>query len=361
MDGTKIEEKKVENASEAAKGERSDDSDLVEKPVLDYGLGYGDFCFGHPWEWRRLYGPNGSFDTNVMEASNVVALPEITSFNRSGCFDFERLPIDIRRHFFRLLLAPLFRYNRQTRKSEFDFRIRRWAEWQDDPKPPTSRRGNYIMEPLLPKIAVDGVERTDYPFLEWIRKASNVSKSFRNVLADVLWERSSLEIDSSWLESTFGGFVQDRPAACAGVKELYFYLWCASGRWVFDRDQLGDSYLRFCSFASKLRLENLTVSLHVFAGDLLHRIEEIMAEEGDYATVGGTRQIGVSENFNLTMRVEVNVIWQVWASDSTQKVEDLEEKYQPMIRALMMPTSLAKKIQDSTTSEVGQYLRTRLG
>ncbi|CAG8953754.1 hypothetical protein HYFRA_00006644 [Hymenoscyphus fraxineus] len=374
MDGTNVDEKRVENASETTKGERDDDSPPLEKPVLDYGLGYGDFCFWGPrvlraWGYRAfMIQPTSS---RILD-SNVVGLPELDSFKRSGYFDFERLPIDIRRHFFRLLLLPCLWYDTETRK--FEFPVDLCGHNDILIQVPPSRHGNYVMKPLLPEILYrPGVRRKhiDYPFLEWIRQVSNVSKSFRKELADVLWERSTIGfvwlLGTANLETTMRGFMEDRPAACGGIKHL-----CFSVRTVrsavdiggFGRvDRLGDSYMRFCSLASKLRLETLNMNFTLHELEIENEIEDLLAERGDYATIGATRQIVVMDNFNLGIRFQPNENMKGLDGKRAQEIKDLKlkEKYQPMIRALMMPISLAKKIQDSETSEVGQYLRTRLG
>jgi len=85
--------------------------------------------------------------------------------------------------------------------------------------------------------------RTDWVFLEWIRRASQVSTSFRHELGQVIWANAEIcakRCEDNCHLDTIGCFLRERPWVLGGIKSLVISLKISKGQYinkqgVFDR------------------------------------------------------------------------------------------------------------------------------
>ncbi|CAG8953753.1 hypothetical protein HYFRA_00006643 [Hymenoscyphus fraxineus] len=392
---------------------------IVKNSASPFTAGYGDFCFRRNEDDLWIHGDQ--LQRRTM-GSNDTRVEEIGSFKRAGCFYFERLPLEIRHEILRLILAPFFHRDHETQKlytlidishlPDFDDKHNlTFHEFLKKRMPPSriyypgivvpstmshgrvgpiqktykeekvlfERVGNFLIKNAKPHPGRNGKYRlalhtkindkvVDYILLEWVRKLSHVSRSFRNELGDVFWRRSYI---STTLSAHPRGprfedlhdFLKDRMAVCSGISKLIISMNENTNAWPYVRTSAIESVKRrFKFFAENLRLDTLKLSLIVYEEDL----EDLLAAKGKFATATATRQLVVARKFDLSVYFEHDdANFEKWISETweyspwydemnpedefelqTYEYQDmLHDKYVPMIRDLMLPNTLREKLQ----------------
>lgn len=245
-------------------------------------------------------------------------------------FELQKLPIEVRRQIFRLLLEPF--------GEQCSIVISK-----GDCKAHPSRKSNYQ---IIGNVFIRGRElywqhsNIDYLFLEWLRKVSYVSKSFRKQLLEEFWEGASVRVGvrdfsymwecskNCWEELEH--FIEDHPAAAARITELCidFTACLDEGRtWpcVYE-ENISRCLRRFTLFSRHLRLKVLGLKFAVSEKTM----EDLLAARGSFVTATAVRQIAVTKCFVVDVQV----------GPASENDEDLQARYNQQIEELMMPDTL---------------------
>lgn len=150
-------------------------------------------------------------------------------------------------------------------------------------------------------------ETTDYLFLNWIREASYVSKSFRNELFEVFWRRSSVSItinppgDDTDDLVPLEDFLVDRPTARHGIVHLTLSSEWHGENWPkVEKSKVGIFNKSFEFLAQVLRLETLVVKFQISWED----VEDLLEAKGHYTTARATNKLVVSKSFDVDVAFE---------------------------------------------------------
>jgi len=210
---------------------------------------------------------------------------------------------------------------------------------------------NMLMHPEDDRFIEHLDPRHDWLYLEWLRKASNVSTHFRLELAQVLWSNTRIrvggEAEEHWL---LPDFLRERPAVRSGIKELDLSL--SLYRLDETNPLLDDkhNFVWWCDAVSKL------VKPDIISIDLVVRDEDlgqIGSGAGYYSTLSASRKLQVTKDFRVTMFI--------MGFEDLEGIgeEKTEEKYIALIREIMLPDCL-RKGQLEMETEKDEYIRSRL-
>ncbi|KAG4439650.1 hypothetical protein IFR05_004847 [Cadophora sp. M221] len=112
---------------EGALAQVETEASQVATTRLSYNTGHGDFCFGSRSGQQLLDAKNATTQAEILwhtgvEGSAGASVAELDGFRRSGPFPspFMRLPLEIRRKVYRLLLGSFYSYDRTTKQSSIN-------------------------------------------------------------------------------------------------------------------------------------------------------------------------------------------------------------------------------------------------
>ncbi|CAG8975009.1 hypothetical protein HYALB_00012142 [Hymenoscyphus albidus] len=354
-------------ADEAAGVEKTVTTKAFTAPFTD---GYGDFYFGDRSDYtsskllrRALLDPTSESDSDDSDGTTST---EVDSFKRIGIFEYEKLPLEIRRQIFRLILAPFYRLEGGNGKNtqlytfssikhhrefdedynltfdEFTEKKRKAREEKMYPMfistPPgyvpktydeekaefeetrkrllkasevyPGRSGSYRFIPTLQTSQMFDRKNTPSMFREWIRQLSFVGKNFRKELGDAFWGRSHLHIflgrepDKTRYFDELCSFLKDRPAVCAGVSSILVYADNDEKSWPYVKKEEVETITgRFEFLAETIRLETLHLCLSINEMD----VKDLLAARGDFVAAEATRKLVVAKKFEISLQIEFDV------------------------------------------------------
>lgn len=197
-----------------------------------------------------------------------------------------------------------------------------------------ARRGGYKVECRPNKEVWRRFEdRQDWLFLEWVRKASNVSCLFRYELASVFWTRVQIdtwEEDGMWEIPTF---LADRPAIWTSIKSLSMRL----DPHVYMPEDL-ERFHSWCVYISRsLILDHVEFHMAFEEDDL----KKISSGDKSYDYLATFRKLNVVRSFKIYLLVTSLENWQQMTDKEVEKrKKELKLKYEPLVREFMLPDSL---------------------
>ncbi|KAE9381873.1 hypothetical protein N431DRAFT_458428 [Stipitochalara longipes BDJ] len=391
---------RMEAPSQAAKeGDTVEDlQEQVAVPRQSYNTGHGDFCFGRLLD-KQKYDRDRQLGPGLRE--NNVLFIEKDGFQRAGPFPFSKLPIEIRYRTFGLLCGPcygsedglieiiltpyptvdatkpgwwnqtfdqyqartdnIFRgYTREREDDELKF-AKRQREFITEGTPHPYRARFYGMS-IRPVMAADFHkfgDAKDWSIIELIRNVSNVSTHFRKDFGDVFWERTKITFDEMYFDpenNIHSWFFEDRPSICSGVRSLDIDV---QFDWFnIDSDLERQQFLQFTQTISRLpHLENLRLLLCMPDTELC----KLKAGIPMRTCLETFRKLPAIKKFNLWVYIHVSYFSKSVESEKveSEKVESekqLEEKWTPITREIMLPNTLQAA---KTMSETERYLRSR--
>ncbi|KAH8764463.1 hypothetical protein BGZ57DRAFT_930937 [Hyaloscypha finlandica] len=388
-------------AREGDAAETSRDQAVV--PRQSYNTGHGDFCFGRLFDKDNLPGyelqsPNG--EGSNFRANNVLFI-EKDGFQRSGHFKFNELPIEVRHRILDLLCAPCYDEDDCIEIEIVEFRTRditapgwwnqtfeqhqsglhrclrgppsvsdeeqrkQFAEEQrrfriaNMPHPNRTNLYHMSTKPRLAwkKCGLFCFFTKDWSMFELIRNLSNVSAQFRQEFGDVFWRRTKIIMsvfDPN--NDILSGFLEERPAVPGGIRHLEFAL-DFTGH-IIDLKVKEDQrrFLIFLRTISTLsNLEQLSVSIYTEENQLC----EFESESETRKQLEACRVLPVKEEFDLWLCIDASDSGRFDSSEEMNKyTEDLEAKWCPKIRELMLPNTLRAP---EKLTETEKYLQSRPG
>jgi hypothetical protein len=185
--------------------------------------------------------------------------------------------------------------------------------------------------------------RTDWVFLEWIRRASQVSTSFRHELGQVIWANAEIcakRCEDNCHLDTMGCFLRERPWVLGGIKSLVISLKISKGQYI-NKQGVFD---RWCDYIAKsLDLEEVWFNkICVGERDLT---DFANGKESGLNGLTATSKLRVSQDFYVTLEV---------GDDPDTDVEE----YEAIVLEHMMPTSLRSRTPETKEQ---RYLQARTG
>ncbi|EPE26140.1 hypothetical protein GLAREA_02052 [Glarea lozoyensis ATCC 20868] len=352
-----------------------------------YTNGFGDFIFGREEkQLLRMF----HFQTKKLSVNNHMVIPvfQTSVLERTGAFGFFKLPLEIRRRIYTLLLGPLWSYNVDNDK--WNIRIeycpgrpgnykQDWENGNHPPlcPPPPNRSFPYNLKCDTGACYAGGDENMftasrkpsdesntsscHEVYLYWLRQMSNVNCLFRKELAQVFWGRTSIRLlDFRSTRRIFfymEKLLLERPAICSGIKKLILHLSDNEesempGK-AIDLDKFSH---QFGSLSSLVHLEDLDLSISIHE----IRVKALCTVEGKYKNLRVIRDLKVSNHFRLTMRIQAifdavrpDGYWGYNNRESRRR--ELENAYQPILRKRILPNSL----RVTPLTEEQKYLKAR--
>ena len=204
---------------------------------------------------------------------------------------------------YRLLLGPFYCYDHTTHEQYISVYLSacRDNNWGGNVLPPHPHRTTpYTVEFQGPIININSDEKHTKVFIDangllnWLRGLGNVSYVVRQELAEVLWEKTEVELKAMDGDlSLLHHFMEDRPSAVHGIRRLVIEVWSASPT---SRDEHSTARQRISELPlSELCPETLQVRLNMEIPELKSRavVDELIK----------LRDIKVSKTFDLSMTV----------------------------------------------------------
>ncbi|PVH89424.1 hypothetical protein DL98DRAFT_614667 [Cadophora sp. DSE1049] len=192
-----------------------------------------------------------------------VPVPELNGFQRTGSFPFMKLPLEIRRKVYRLLLGGCSRYDPDKNRNHIDLYFtpqyslvdleygdivgfddennedeassgndevdiyNHWAARDDASHPARVCNYELMTYPYRAGVRQPGYDHTDWMLLHFIRQLSHISPVIRQELGDPIWSRSAIQ----WSPGSKGEcfwmitkLLKEQLAIHVGLKSLNFIL-----------------------------------------------------------------------------------------------------------------------------------------
>ncbi|KAL2065169.1 hypothetical protein VTL71DRAFT_4310 [Oculimacula yallundae] len=347
---------------------------LTEIARISYNTGHGDFCFGKrdSWDyWDSRKAPSEEERTWCLGrlGSGGSEVADLDGFKRSGPFPFFKLPLEIRREVYHLLVGGLLRYNEETAEEciTLQFDMEESSEEQDNGSDKhlvhdtvyeeNCTVGNSMQHPTRSfdyHMTIDVRRHVEPPWccsgfdwllLRFIRHLSHVSLTMRQELGDVIWARSSIHWDitdsESWNNFWFiPKLLVERPAICRGLQSLVV------GINAEDFEVRTDSYRLFPKWCDEidgfLNLKHLHLNFWVGIDYALALVQGA----DTLSTLSECRRLKVSESFSVSLFVidpdNLDARLDMANGDDflTRKIEERDAEYTRLLEARLMPDTL---------------------
>ncbi|XMA19369.1 hypothetical protein WAI453_012160 [Rhynchosporium graminicola] len=378
--------------------------------------GYGDFCFGRKplsgtpscpkISGYTIYTDEEAIGLRLESSYHLVS--ETGEFERTGSFLFLNLPLDVRLQILGLLVAPLFKYNSNTKKhilrlkienddpdilaSYFDGGLeanlagiaritlvngnmlfhgpRSWhereiiykcleREFHRDSQPHPERSYPYRCNAQVEMLRLDPSRiDTDWLMIEHVRQLSNVSTQFRHELGSVIWTSIHLEIDGSDYSATsqsFFAFLKERPAIHRSIKSIHIKLNC------IDQGYYNLAHIsRWCEYLNgKVELASLSIDLIAERKDLEH----LVLGGGPLSHLLSVRNLTVTSEFKLmayvceTKLTRVGALYEENRTDYVHYLMGLQRRFREPIRQVLMPNTIRQS--RLATKNMEEYRKAR--
>ncbi|EPE26143.1 hypothetical protein GLAREA_02055 [Glarea lozoyensis ATCC 20868] len=315
----------------------------LQQRLAAYYNGYGDLALGmHPHDladWEKL-----SESRAVVKNSSKLKNDESLDLEESTPFAFFKLPLEIRRRIYVLLLSPLWLNDEDTGEQYMVVHVSKCeVNGQLQTIPLVSPRpGHNLPYELSCHPQYDSVAQFLDPdsccheLLKWLRKAQHASSLFRKEIAEVYWGRTKLVLSAmdGHLQE-FKALIQDRPAIVRGIKHLVIEV---SDDWVTKRPVSIEEFRSTCQDISKLlSLECLSLYFKRFTVRIHSDIEDDDDDEEE-EDEGNNRRRG-QRTMQCTQK-------SVYYMKPQRESMTLEKRNKKILEELLLPHSLRPKPDD---------------
>ncbi|EPE26141.1 hypothetical protein GLAREA_02053 [Glarea lozoyensis ATCC 20868] len=338
---------------------------VVQRPAV-YNNGYGDFIFNTRMRRSQTQAQVLPIRHSKELGNKVVpSLDNVKSLNtkRTDAFEFFKLPLEIRKRIYEMLLGPLWVRNDSQDKWRIPLNVIRKqgsAENRFPFSPHPEFNTSYCWDCITSDTWIDPFKTSDTPpgeaYFNWLRRISHTSCSFRQEFAEVFWCRTSLTLESyghNFLH--LENVLRDRPSISRGIKYLYiameYMLEDIEGK--VDTDGFIQQLRRLSLFLS---LEKLMIVL----GAPESALDELALGEGKYKVLNGIREFNVSKEFTIWLYIDPTISDSMTKSekefrDSDNYLSPLTIKYERILENRFSPVSL----HPAELSEEEKYLKER--
>ncbi|CZT11806.1 uncharacterized protein RAG0_15851 [Rhynchosporium agropyri] len=349
--------------------------------------GYGDFCFGRKplsgipsclkISGYTIYTDEEAIGLRLESSYHLVS--ETGEFERTGSFLFLNLPLDVRLQILGLLVAPLFKYNSNTKKHILRLKIE-----NDDPDILASyfdggleanlagiARITLVNGNMLAGVDSQPHPERSYPYrcnaqVEMLRLDPSridtdwlMIEHFRHELGSVIWTSIHLEIDGSDYSATsqsFFAFLKERPAIHRSIKSIHIKLNC------IDQGYYNLAHIsRWCEYLNgKVELASLSIDLIAERKDLEH----LVLGGGPLSHLLSVRNLTVtSEEFKFmayvceTKLTRVGALYEENRTDYVHYLMGLQRRFREPIRQVLMPNTIRQS--RLATKHMEEYRKAR--
>lgn len=185
--------------------------------------------------------------------------------------------------------------------------------------------------------------QSDWSFLEWYRKLSNVNRQFRSELGCTLWAKSAVSSSNELDCRALTSFINATPGAWNGIKKLTISVGFADDRSAFEGDRQESTEVKVANFISLIDLLSQRLTLEYFElvlGALDIEVIALADGSGSLSVLTNIRRLKVTGSFHLNMEESIEFEDRIDDHNFFSEYAEFLAEWLPKARNAIMPDTL---------------------